>query len=51
MVIIKAAEYHRLKKWDREVLRPHELSDADIAALQAATPPPDAARFDHEVKK
>jgi prevent-host-death family protein len=51
VVIIKAAEYHRLKKWDREVLRPHELSDADIAALQAATPPPDAARFDHEVKK
>ena len=51
VVIVKAAEYRRLKKLDRAVLRPHELSEADIAALRAASPPPEATRFDDEVKK
>ena len=50
VVIIKAAEYHRLKKRDREVLRPQDLSDADIAAIRSAAPPAEAAQFDGEVE-
>jgi prevent-host-death family protein len=51
VVIIKAAEYHRLKKRDREVLRPQDLSDADIAAIRSAAPPAEAFQFDDEVEK
>lgn len=51
VVIIKAAEYHRLKKRDRETLRVQELSEADIAALKAAVPPAEAKHFDDEVEK
>ncbi len=51
VVIIKATEYHRLKKRDREALRVEELSDADIVAIKAAVPPPEAAQFDHEAEK
>lgn len=51
VVIIKAAEYHRLKKRDREALRVQDLSEADIAAIKAAVPPAEAARFDDEVEK
>ena len=51
VVIIKAAEYHRLKKRDREVLRPQDLSDADIAAIRFAAPPAEASQFDDEVEK
>lgn len=49
-MVIKAAEYRRLKKRDREALRVEELSEAEIAAIKAEVPPAEAADFDHEVE-
>ena len=48
-VLLSAQEYHRLKRRDRQVFRTGELPDADIAAIAAATAPPAAAEFDHEL--
>lgn len=48
-VIVSAEEYRRLKRRDRLVFRTGELSDADIAAIRAAAPAPEAAAFDDEV--
>lgn len=48
-VIVSAAEYKRLKRRDRLVVRAGDLSEADIAAIRAATPPDEAAAFNDEI--
>jgi len=49
-VLISVDEYHRLKRRDRQVMAPSDFTEADIAAIERASPPAEAARFDHEVK-
>ena len=49
IVVLSAEEYHRLKRRDRKVLRVEELSVEDLEAIANATPPAEAAEFDHEV--
>ncbi len=49
IVVLAAEEYRRLKRRDREVLRVEEMSARDLKAIAAATPPAEAASFDHEV--
>lgn len=48
VVLISMNEYRRLKRRDREVLRVEDLSDDDIATIEAAEPGPECAQFDHE---
>jgi prevent-host-death family protein len=48
-VLISTEEYQRLKRRDREVLGLDDFTEADIAALEAAVPPVEAAAFDHEM--
>ena len=50
LVLLSADEYHRLKRYDRAALFPWELSAEDLAALEVAEAPAEAARFDHETK-
>lgn len=49
-VLISAGEYQRLKRRDREVLSLSDFTEEDIAAIERAEPPPEAAQFDHEVE-
>jgi prevent-host-death family protein len=49
-VMISAEEYHRLKRRDRQVLGLDDFTEADLAAIRAAEPPPETALFDHELK-
>ena len=49
-VLISAGEYQRLKRRDREVLGLSDFTEEDIAAIERAEPPPEAAQFDHEVE-
>ena len=49
VVLISAEEYKRLKRRNRQVLRPEDFTEADLAAIRNAEPPPEAATFDHEV--
>jgi prevent-host-death family protein len=49
-VLISADEYRRLKRRDREVLALDDFTDKDIAALEKARAPSEAAAFNHEVK-
>jgi PHD/YefM family antitoxin component YafN of YafNO toxin-antitoxin module len=41
VVILAAAEYERLRKLDRQALSITELSESDIAAIEAARTPKD----------
>jgi prevent-host-death family protein len=41
VVILAADEYERLRQLDRQALSIHELSDADIAAIEATRIPED----------
>jgi len=50
LVLLSAEEYRRLRRNDRQVLRPWELNDEDLEALRVAEPPAEAAEFDHEVE-
>ena len=50
-VLISTDEYRRLKRRDRDVLRPEDFSEQDIAALEASRPPVEAAAFDHELNR
>jgi prevent-host-death family protein len=50
LVLLSAEEYRRLKRQDRRALHPWELDPDAVAALEAAEPPADAARFDDELK-
>jgi prevent-host-death family protein len=46
LVVLSADEYHRLKQQDRQGLE--DFTAADLAAIRAAEPPPEAAAFDQE---
>jgi hypothetical protein len=45
-----SAEYHRLKRRDRQVLGLEDLTDADIVALEATRAPDASKAFEHELK-
>ena len=49
-VILSADEYARLKRRDRRVMGIGDFTADDIAAIEQAEPPAQAARFDKEVK-
>lgn len=49
IVVLSAAEYHRLKRRDRQVMGVDDFTEADIQAIRNAEPPKEAAAFDHEV--
>lgn len=49
-VLISAEEYRRLKRRDRIVMELSNFTEEDIAAIERAAPPPEAARFDHELE-
>lgn len=48
-VLLSIEEYERLKRRDREVLSLEDFTDADIALLEASSPPAESAAFDHEM--
>jgi prevent-host-death family protein len=50
IVVISSEEYLRLKRLDRQVLGLADFTQADIAAIEAAEPPPEASAFNHEVE-
>ena len=50
LVLMSAAEYRRLADLDRRVVRPWELSEDEIRAIEMSEPPPEAAKFDHQHK-
>jgi prevent-host-death family protein len=49
LVLLSADEYARLKANDRIAMRPWELGDAELRALELSEPPAEASDFDHEV--
>jgi len=49
LVLLSADEYRRLKQNDRVALRPAELSDAELHALETMALPEDGREFDDEV--
>ena len=51
VVLVSAAEYARLKRYDRVALHAWELAEAEIEAIAAAEPPQEAERFDHELER
>jgi PHD/YefM family antitoxin component YafN of YafNO toxin-antitoxin module len=50
LVMISVDEYRRLRRSDRQVLKPGELSDADLAALKETRAPETSKAFDDELK-
>ena len=48
LVLLSVEEYARLKRRDRRVMALDDFTDADIAALEAARAPEEAAQFDPE---
>ena len=48
-VLISADEYQRLKRRDRRVMELSDFTEEDIAAIERATPPREASRFDSEL--
>lgn len=48
-VLLSTQEYQRLKRRDRQVLGIADFTQEDIAAIERAVAPADAANFDHEV--
>lgn len=49
LVILSVAEYDRLKRRDRAVLRVGDLSDAELAAIASAEVPAQYAALDAEL--
>lgn len=49
MVMLSVEEYQRLKRRDRRVMSVSDFTEADIAAIEAAEPPAEAAQFDREL--
>jgi prevent-host-death family protein len=49
LVMMSAEEYRRLKRRDRRVLTLDDFTDEDIAELEKARAPAEAAAFNHEV--
>jgi prevent-host-death family protein len=51
LVVLSADEYRRLKALDtQQAVRPWDLPDDLVSALDAAEVPPDAAAFNHEYR-
>jgi len=50
LVVLSAEEYRRLKRRDREVLGLEDFTEADLQAIRAAEPPPEAVAFDDETR-
>jgi len=48
-VLISVEEYERLKRRDRQVLRPEDFSEEDVAALEQTRAPESAKAFDSEL--
>ena len=48
-VLISAEEYARLKRRDRRVVSAGDLTEGQIAAIQAASVPDPHAQMDHEI--
>jgi prevent-host-death family protein len=48
-VLISVEEYERLKRRDRQVLRPEDFSEEDLAALEQTRAPVSAKAFDSEL--
>jgi prevent-host-death family protein len=49
VVLLSAEEYQRLRSLDRRAMHVSELSDEDLAALDAVEIPAEAARYNHEM--
>ncbi|MBU6297371.1 MAG: type II toxin-antitoxin system prevent-host-death family antitoxin [Alphaproteobacteria bacterium] len=48
-VLISSDEYHRLKRRDRRVMTLEDFSPEDLAAIEKAQPPAEAASYNDEV--
>lgn len=49
LVILSAVEYGRLKRRDRRVVRPEDMTDEEIALIGKAKVPAEFTHFDSEV--
>jgi prevent-host-death family protein len=49
-VLLSIEEYERLKRRDRRVMSLDDFTEEDIAAIEQAQVPPEAAQFNHEVE-
>ena len=49
VVLLSSEEYQRLRNLDRRAMHVSELSDEDLAALDAVKIPAEAARYNHEM--
>ncbi|HEY3887127.1 MAG TPA: type II toxin-antitoxin system Phd/YefM family antitoxin [Caulobacteraceae bacterium] len=50
LVVISAVEYHRLKQYDRRVLKAEDLSETELAMIEAAEVPAEYAHLDSELE-
>jgi prevent-host-death family protein len=48
-VLISVEEYERLKRRDRQVLRPEDFTEEDLAALEQTRAPESTKAFDSEL--
>jgi hypothetical protein len=49
MARVPASEFQRLRSLDRRAMHVSELTDEDLAALNAVKIPEEAARYNHEM--
>lgn len=49
LVMVSAAEYDRLKRRDRRVVRVEDLTDEELELIATAEIPPEAAEFNDEL--
>jgi prevent-host-death family protein len=50
LVVMSAAEYQRLKQRDRRVVRAEDITDEELALIEAAEVPAEFAYLDAELK-
>ena len=50
LVVLSAAKYDRLKRYDRQVLRSEELTDRELVLIAEAKVPDDDAQLDAELR-
>lgn len=50
LVVLSAHEYDRLKRRDRQAIRAADLTDDELALLDAVEIPAEARAFDHEIE-
>ena len=50
LVLVSAAEYERLKRRDRRVVSPADLTDEEVALIAKAEVPPGYGHLDDELK-